>query len=345
MYKLEKRINFSKMLFLIIFFTLAVYSKPSMAVEILLFQTSEVAGSENFKRQYGWVEEINEKLEKELEIVLLSVNSIVPFSDTLEAIKEGKLDGHIADPSFFSKKEPAFGLIGNPVGAWQSPRELFDFMENGGGKELMDELYQPYGIKYIGATTPGLESLISTRPIKSLEDMKNLRIRVPGGMVESVFSEIGATPIVLAGSEAYSSLERGDIEAADYSVFSTNHAQGFHDIARHPIYPGFHSMPLVDIAINKKIWEGFTFETRKVFIDLTKSFAKRQVAEVKSGNLASVALAREGGVVTVHNLSQKERLRFKKIAVNEWFKVSAESTMSKKVYNAINEYLTENGLI
>ena len=54
-----------------------------------------------------------------------------------QPVAAGILDGPIPDTSYFSGKDPAFGLIANPVGAWGDPQQMFDFIEQGGGHALM----------------------------------------------------------------------------------------------------------------------------------------------------------------------------------------------------------------
>ncbi|MBL0381977.1 MAG: hypothetical protein JKP90_20630 [Desulfofustis sp. PB-SRB1] len=73
-------------------------------------------------------------------------------------------------------------------------------------------------------------------------------------MVQKVFAAAGAAPVNLPGSEVYTSLEKGVIDAADYTLFSVNQQQGMHKIGKYPVFPGFHSMPLQVVTINKDIW-------------------------------------------------------------------------------------------
>ena len=82
------------------------------------------------------------------------VGSVVEHNETQDAVAAGILDGHITDMSYFSGKDAAFGLVANPVGAWAAPDQMLDFIENGGGRELISELLEPYGLHFIGATTP-----------------------------------------------------------------------------------------------------------------------------------------------------------------------------------------------
>lgn len=127
----------------------------------LRFQSSDPAGNPNFGLQSEWAESVATLTGGRVTVEMLPVNSIVQHTETQDAIAAGIIDGHITDTSYFAGKDAAFSLIANPVGAWSSPYEMFAFMQNGGGNELMQELVGPYGLHFIGATTPGLEAFIS----------------------------------------------------------------------------------------------------------------------------------------------------------------------------------------
>jgi TRAP-type mannitol/chloroaromatic compound transport system substrate-binding protein len=120
------------------------------------FQSSDPAGNPNFEFQQGWTETLKEMSDGNVVVELLPVGSIVDYKETQDAVGAGIIDGHITDTSYFAGKDPAFGLIANPVGAWSDPAEMIDFVENGGGAELMNELLNPYGLEFIGVSTPGL---------------------------------------------------------------------------------------------------------------------------------------------------------------------------------------------
>ncbi|MDP6926145.1 MAG: C4-dicarboxylate ABC transporter substrate-binding protein, partial [Rhodospirillales bacterium] len=61
-------------------------------------------------------------------------------------------------------------------------------------------------------------------------------------------------------------LDKGVIDAADYTVFSTNDQQGMHKVANNPVYPGFHSMPILDVSMNKKKWDGLPKDVQAAFM-------------------------------------------------------------------------------
>lgn len=311
----------------------------------LKFQSSDPAGNPNFILQQGWAESVSAKTSGKVAIELLPVESIVAHNETQDAIAAGILDGHITDTSYFAGKDPAFGLIANPVGAWSSPDEMFAFMNDGGGKELMNELVEPYGLHFIGATTPGLEAFVSKKPLNGVDDLKGLKMRAPEGLVQQVFAAAGAAPVNLPGSEVFTSLDKGVIDAADYSVFSTNQAQGMHDVAPHPVYPGFHSMPLVEISMNKGKWDGLSDDVKAALEESVREFSQSQVAALAARDLEAVAAAKAGGTITVSDWPAEERAKFRTIATGEWAKVAARSDNAQKVYDVLTTYLKENGLM
>lgn len=309
------------------------------------FQSSDPSGNPNFILQQGWAKALSEATDGKVMVELLPVGSIVQHQETQDAVAAGIIDGHITDTSYFSGKDPAFGLIANPVGAWSDPQEMFDFMSKGGGNALMNEMLEPYGLHFIGATTPGLEAFVSKVPIDTVDGLKGLKLRAPEGLVQQVFAAAGAAPVNLPGSEVFTALDKGVIEAADYSAFSTNQAQGLNDIALHPIYPGFHSMPLVEISMNKGKWDALPAEIKTAFETTVSEFALHQVATLHKRDGEAVAAAEAGGKITVHNWSADERAKFRTIAMGQWEKASVRSDNAKKVFDTLTSYLKKNGLL
>lgn len=120
------------------------------------FQSSDPSGVKNFELQQNWADRVEAMSDGRIHIDMLPAGSIVKHTETLDAIKMGVLDGHVTATSYFSGKDPAFGLIGGMVGAWSDTTQLLQYMNYGGGSELLTELYAPYGVQFIGASTTGV---------------------------------------------------------------------------------------------------------------------------------------------------------------------------------------------
>lgn len=311
----------------------------------LKFQSSDNTGNANFQLKKEWAARVKEATNGRVNIEMMPVGSIVKHSETLDAISSGILDGQVTATGYFSGKDPAFGLIGNTVGAWGDPNEMLLFMEQGGGTELLREMYKPYGVYFIGASATGLEAFVSKVPLDGVDDLKGLKMRAPEGLVQAVFAAAGAAPVNLPGSEVYTSLDKGVIDAADYTVFSTNEQQGMYKIAKHPVYPGFHSMPVLDISINQKTWDSMSPDLQAILTMSVRDFARQMTSALKMADLAAVATVLARGDVTIHDWSAVERNKFRAIAITEWEKFSTKSENAKKVYDLLTKFLKENGML
>lgn len=309
------------------------------------FQSSDPSGDKNYQVQKEWAETVEKMSAGRIEIDLLPVGAVVKHTETLDAIKMGVLDGHITATGYFSGKDPAFGLIGNMVGAWSDTRQLLEYINYGGGYELMTELYAPYGVKYIGGSTTGVESFVSKVPLDGVEDLKGLKLRAPEGLVQQVFAAAGATPVNLPGSEVFTGLSKGVIDAADYTVFSTNHSAGMNDIAMHPVQPGFHSLPTIDISMSQKKWDKLPADLQEIMTVSVRDFAQDITTQLRIADQAAVKEAQANPDITIHDWSQEERKKFRQIAMGEWEKYAQRSPNAQKVYDSITTYLKGAGLL
>jgi len=325
---------------------LGVAAGPAAAQDYSFrFQSSDPTGNPNYILKQEWAERVGEMSGGRLEITMMPVGSVVEHNETQDAVAAGILDGHITDMSYFTGKDAAFGLIANPVGAWSDPDQMLRFVEYGGGKELINDILEPYGLHFIGATTPGLEAFVSKVPLDGVDDLEGLKMRAPEGLVQQVFAAAGASPVNLPGSEVFTSLDKGVIDAADYSVFSTNQAQGLHDVAHHPVYPGFHSMPLVEVSMNLDAWNDLPDDLKAILEVSVRDFARDMTSQLALKDNEAVAGARANPEITIHNWPEAERAKFRQIAVEQWEAVAQRSDNAQKVYDTLVAYLEEQGLL
>ncbi|MCW2305979.1 TRAP transporter substrate-binding protein [Rhodobium gokarnense] len=325
---------------------LAVAVQAAKAAEYeWTFQTSETAGEEQFKIKQHWAENIGTMSGGRIKIEILPTGAVVPHNQTLDAVGSGILQGHLTDPSYFSGLNPAFSMLGNLVGAWGDPLEFMEYMQYGGGEELYNELVEPYNVHLIGAAATGLEAFVTKKPIRSVADLKGLKLRAPEGMVYEIFAKAGASPVNLPGSEVYTGLEKGVIDAADYTVFSTNHAQGLHQFARFPNYPGFHSLPMVAVSMNKEIWDGLPDDLKTIMEVATDSLAYELVFKLKAKDLAAVQEARADPNIEVIDMPAEERKKFRNIAKEEWAVWAKKNELTQKIYDSVVAFLTTRNLM
>ncbi|SFO98394.1 TRAP-type mannitol/chloroaromatic compound transport system, substrate-binding protein [Cohaesibacter marisflavi] len=309
------------------------------------FQTSENTGEPQFEIKKQWADNIEKMTQGRVNIEILPTGAVVPHNQTLDAVRSGILQGHLTDPSYFSGIDPAFSMLGNLVGAWGDPLEFLEYMKYGGGEQLYNELVEPYNVHLIGAAATGLEAFVTKKPIRTVADLKGLKVRAPEGMVYEIFSKAGASPVNLPGSEVYTGLEKGVIDAADYTVFSTNQAQGLHQFARYPNYPGFHSLPMVAVSMNKEIWDGLPEDIKTAMEVATDDLAYDLVFKLKARDLDAVEEARADPNIEIIDMAPEERKKFRNIAKEEWANWAKKNELTQKVYDSVVAFLTKRNLM
>lgn len=302
------------------------------------------AGTLPQKLNEKFVERIRLMSGGRLIIEALPGGSIVAPTESLDAVSSGVLDAQQAGTGYWPGKDAAFSLLGDLQGGWENPWQAQQWLEYGGGKELVRELYAKFNVHFVTGIWYGAESLVSKKPLRTLADFKGLKIRAPVGMGQDIFTILGAAPVNLPGSEVYTSLERGVVDASDWGTLSMNQDLGYHKLAKYPAYPGFHSMPMSDVAVNMKRWNTLP-EDLKLIVEVAARDFSREMVELNG--LEDIRVASEAAKLGVEpiNLSAEERRKFRWIAQGVWKQYAARSEMAKRVYDSQIAFMTKLGLL
>ncbi|MBT6095291.1 MAG: TRAP transporter substrate-binding protein DctP, partial [Rhodospirillaceae bacterium] len=217
-----------------------------------------------------------------------------------------------------------------------------------GGKEILQKLYDKYTkgkVHVVGCGPYAKEAFVSTIPIKTVADMKGVKVRSPEGLAAEVFKRAGAAPVSLPFSEVYTALEKGVIDAADASAHVNNNASGMYKVAKFPIYPGIHSMAVLQFIVNKKVWEKLGKEGQTALeVWYASSYdAMRREADLQDRAIA--AKQRAGKDITVIDWSTAERAKFREIAVGAWHDFAKKSPLAKEALDAHLKYMRSVGLL
>ncbi len=143
-----------------------------------------------------------------------------------------------------------FGMMADELAAW---------IECDGGQALWDELSERFNVKSLLACTTNTQmGGWFRREIKSVEDFKGLKMRMPGFGGE-VLRRMGAAVVALPGSEIFTSLQQGAIDGAEWVGPWNDLAFGMPMVAKHYYYPGFHEPGAgLTLAINLDVWNSFS---------------------------------------------------------------------------------------
>jgi len=190
-----------------------------------------------------------------LDIKVFSAGELVPAMASFDAVSKGSADCGHDWPGYWKGKNEAFvalgsvpfGLDGEGYGIWLYER---------GGAEMMNELYGRYNMVALPCGQLDQEQgLSSNRRATKMEDFKGMRIRTVGWYMD-ILNKLGASVSPLPGGEIYLALERGVIDAGEFSSPAMTYPMGFDDICKYTISPGVHQ-PGIQCAlfINKKKWD------------------------------------------------------------------------------------------
>ncbi len=336
-----------KILFSAIVFAMAI-SASLVNAKTLKFQISSKSGD--------WAHQYLEEAWKELEVATsgslkMSIHptkAIVPHRETIDAVANGILDGDMNAVAYFAGRDPAFAIMGDLIAGFDTAEQYQTYCMHGGGKEMLQKIYDtlmPGKIHVLGCGPYGKEAFVSKVPIYGVKDLKGLKIRSPEGLAADVFRRAGASPSSIPFSEVYTSLEKGIVDAADASIYINNSVSGMHKVAKFPLYPGIHSMAMLQTIINKKVWNKMSAQEKAVMDSLTYSIwtAKRREADLQTR--AKVVEDRAEGDLTIIDWSVEERAKFRKIAVEAWYAFAAKSPLAKEALDSNLNFMKSIGLI
>jgi len=302
------------------------------------------AGSINQTVFEDFCDRVTEITGGRLVIEPLPVGSVVGYNETLDAVTAGVLDAQHGGTGYFAGKDPAFAIIGDINGGYDHVRQLTMWFEYGGGKELARELFAAYGLYYVGGVSWGHESIPAKKPIRGIADFAGVKIRAPEGMSQIIFERIGAAPVNIPGAEVYTALDRGVVEAADWGTLGMNDDLGFHSIAPYPIYPGFHSAPMADVAVNMERWNELPDDIKALVEMAVRDFNRDMIERIGMQDAAVAAKAADNGIELV-TWSDEERRKFREVASGVWAEYAAQSPMAQRIYESHMAFLERLGLL
>lgn len=283
-----------------------------------------------------------------VKIDVLPTKAVVPHRETIDAVANGILDGDLNAVSYFSGRDPAFAIMGDLIAGYDTVDQMQTFCQIGGGKEMLQKIYDKYTkgkVHVVGCGPYAREAFVSSIEIDTVDKMKGVKIRSPEGLAAEVFKRAGATPVSLPFSEVYTSLEKGIVQAADASAHVNNNASGMYKVAKYPIYPGIHSMAVLQFIVNKDVWDKLS-EAEQTALEVWYIAAyttMRRSADMEDKKLA--AMQREGGDVTVIDWDQAERDKFRAIAVGAWTDFGAKSELATEALEANMSFMKTMGML
>lgn len=225
--------------------------------------------------------------------------AVVPALQTFDAVSSGAVKAGWSTPGYWAGKVPALQFFSSvPFGP--EAGEYLAWMKFGGGEKLMDELYEKHNIKSLicAAFAPEASGWFR-REIKTVDDLKGLKMRF-FGLGAKVMEKMGVSTQLLAGGDIFPALERGTIDATEFSMPALDLNLGFFQVAKHYYFPGWHQQAtLFDLMINLDAWEKLDELTQLQISTACQANVARTFAEGEAIQFDAIKQIKEKGV-TIH---------------------------------------------
>ena len=283
---------------------------------------------------------VNEMSAGRLTVRVYGAGELVPGFEVFDAVSQGTVQmGHSGSYYWKGKipSSPLFGAI--PFG--MTATELNAWLHYGGGLELWQEMYKPFGIiPMAGGNTGAQFAGWFKKEINSMEDLQGLKMRIPG-LGGEVLKRAGAIPVTLTGGEIFSSLQSGAIDATEWVGPYNDLAFGFYQAAEYYYSSVWHETGTgLEFLINEKAFNQLPKDLQKIVEVAARAVNEDTLDEYNARNNAAMQT-----LINKHNIE----IRTLPTAVLKGLKTITAEVMTEqanadanfaKVWQSYSEFMT-----
>jgi TRAP-type mannitol/chloroaromatic compound transport system substrate-binding protein len=215
-----------------------------------------------------------------IRIKVYGATELVPAFEVFDAVARGTAElGHAGAYYWKGKAEAASFFSAIPFGF--TPAEMNGWLYFGGGMELWRETYAPFGVLPLASGNSGCQmGGWFNREIRSIADLKGLKMRIPG-IGGEVFARAGGTPVTLAGGEIFTALETGAIDAAEFIGPYNDLAFGLYKAAKYYYYPGWQEPgSALECLVNRAAFDKLPADLQEIVRTAARAVNDNMLAEM-----------------------------------------------------------------
>ena len=300
------------------------------------------------------VENLAERIEKasngRLKIKVFAGGELVPALEVLDAVSRGTVQmGH--DSAYYHRGKIPAAQYFTAIPYGHTAHEINAWMYYGGGLELWRELYEPFNIIPFPAGNTGVQMAgWFNKEINSVDDLKGLKMRIPG-MGGEVMQRAGVTQITVPASEIFTALQTGALDAAEWVGPYNDLSLGLHKAARYYYYPGWHeTCPMLQCTVNLDAWNTLPADLQEIVANVCQAINTDMMAEYTWGNAVALKQLKQDPNVEIRRLPddvlkllrQLSREAIADLAANdEWAARIQASYAGFQELSAPNQRITE----
>ena len=286
-----------------------------------------------------WKEYVEKMSGGRMVLQLHDAGEVVPPTKIYDAVRDGLLDFGLNTPAWQKGKYPAGDLFYTlPAGVLEF-NDLVIWLYGGGGKELEQQMYGEELIVFaLGLTPP--EEIWSKKPIKTLNDIKGLKIRAAGLSME-LWEKLGASVVLLPGGEVLPSLQRGLIDAAEYLEPSVDYTLGIHEVCKYRFGPPVHmSNNIFQLLIKTKSWKELPADLKMIVESAAMAATFQGYAKFWVDSIEFNKKIEDYGIITT-KLSKEDQARARQLCMEILDEKSKKDPYFAKVWKSQREFITK----
>jgi len=273
-----------------------------------------------------------------LKVKVYGAGELVPAFEVFDAVSRGTAQmghgsayywkGKIEEAQFFSTVP--FGLNGQEMTSW---------LHHGGGMKLWEDVYEPFGVIPAAAGNTGVQMAgWFNKQINSLEDLKGLKMRIPG-LGGEAFKRAGGTPVNLPGGELFTALKTGALDATEWVGPYNDLAFGFYKAAKYYYYPGWHEPgTTLEATINKKAYEALPRDLQAIVTNACAVVNQDMLLEYTARNNAALDTLLNKHKVDMRKLPDDVLNKLRGLSEEVVQELAAKDKRAKKIYDSFAKF-------
>ena len=274
-----------------------------------------------------------------IQVKVYGAKELVPAFEVFDAVSRGTAEmGHGAAYYWKGKAPAAQFFAAMPFG--MNAQEFNGWVYYGGGQELWDEVYAPFGVIGRPAGNTGVQmGGWFNKEINSLEDLKGLKMRIPG-LGGEVLKRLGGTPVNLPGGELYTALTSGTIDATEWVGPYNDLAFGLYKAAKYYYYPGFHEPgTCLEAIVNRAAYQQLPDDLRSIVSNACRVVNADMLAEYTARNPGALRQLVETHKATLRPFPDDVLQQLRKVSSEVVAELAEQDALSKKVYRSYMDFL------
>ncbi len=274
-------------------------------------------------------------------VKVYGAKELVPAFEVFDAVSRGTAEmGHGAAYYWKGKHEATQFFTTVPFG--MTAQEMNGWFYYGGGLELWSELYARFNLVPAPAGNSGVQmGGWFNKEINSVDDLKGLKMRIPG-LGGEVLKRAGGTPVNLPGGELFTSLQSGAIDATEWVGPYNDLAFGLYKAAKYYYYPGFHEPgTCLEAMINKDAYEALPKDLQSIVMNACKVVNLDMLSEYMARNPTALQTLIKKHKVELRSYPDDVVRKLRELSHQVVAEIAQKDEFSQKVYASYEKFLNQ----